>query len=125
MPLEAYMPISGDAKVACGSCNLCCKKARIPILQSYDDANAYQTEFLGGVLCLQHKPNGDCIYLGDAGCTIYDKRPAVCRKYSCVTHYKSLTKSQQKEAVRVGLVSEAVLRAGRQRLAEERSNDAQ
>jgi Fe-S-cluster containining protein len=32
---------------------------------------------------LAHKPNGDCIYLGDGYCTIHDMAPAVCKAFDC------------------------------------------
>ena len=32
---------------------------------------------------LDHKSNGDCIYLGDTGCTIHARRPQMCRELDC------------------------------------------
>ena len=40
---------------------------------------------LGQMLFLAQRPNGDCIYLDSLrGCSIYERRPAVCRAFSCV-----------------------------------------
>lgn len=32
---------------------------------------------------LAHKPNGDCVYLGDRGCTIQDDKPQMCGEMDC------------------------------------------
>lgn len=32
---------------------------------------------------LAHKDNGDCIYLGDTGCTIHERKPQQCREMDC------------------------------------------
>lgn len=49
-----------------------------------DDASQYLTEMYEGRVILQHKPNGDCIYLDrEKGCTIHERRPVVCRELDC------------------------------------------
>jgi hypothetical protein len=32
---------------------------------------------------IAHKPNGECIYLDEHGCTIHDKAPSLCRSADC------------------------------------------
>lgn len=32
---------------------------------------------------LRHNEDGSCVYLGLLGCTIYDRRPAMCRVFDC------------------------------------------
>jgi len=32
---------------------------------------------------IAHLPNGDCVYLGDNGCTIHGRAPALCRAADC------------------------------------------
>ena len=32
---------------------------------------------------LLHKDNMDCIYLGNDGCTIWDRAPAMCKEFDC------------------------------------------
>lgn len=35
-----------------------------------------------GLFTLAQRPNGDCLYLdSERRCTIYDKRPSVCRRF--------------------------------------------
>ena len=39
----------------------------------------------GGLYTLAQKPSGDCIWLGpDRLCTVYDKRPDVCRRFPSI-----------------------------------------
>lgn len=30
---------------------------------------------------------GDCVYLGEGGCTIYERRPWLCRIFDCREHH--------------------------------------
>ena len=68
--------------VNCGTCRECCKGDAIFMHpECGDDASLYATDQYEGRTILQHKPNGDCIYLDDAkGCTIHDHRPVICRE---------------------------------------------
>lgn len=34
-------------------------------------------------LVLKQRPDGACTHLGEAGCTVYDRRPAMCRTFDC------------------------------------------
>lgn len=91
-------PDNDDAKVDCGTCTACCKRELVSLvdgdnLADFPEAVAFPPDgialmkgilpsFLGFVI--PHKPDGGCVYLGDNGCTIYDKRPKMCRGFSCV-----------------------------------------
>jgi len=77
----------------CGTCTVCCQ-GDIIFLKTGDDIRLYKTELVGEKLILQHKPNGDCIYL-DRGCSIYDKRPIVCRGLDCRKVYKKVKRDPQ------------------------------
>lgn len=51
-----------------------------------DDASAYITEphdILPGERQLAHNPDGDCVYLTPAGCSIHERRPRMCRTMDC------------------------------------------
>ena len=72
-------------EVPCDGCTRCCRGDAIRLLPG-DDANEYITEphdHYAGQLMLAHKADGDCIYLGSAGCTIHDRRPLMCREMDC------------------------------------------
>jgi hypothetical protein len=68
------------------------------------------------VFVLAATPEGACVYLGPAGCTIYDRRPLLCRTFDCRTHYLILPRQDRDNLVRLGLSSRAVFNAGRARV---------
>jgi hypothetical protein len=75
--------IIGD--VPCSGCTRCCKGDAIRLLPG-DAVETYQTvphPYFTVSLMLDHKPNGDCIYLDDKGCTIHERRPRQCREMDC------------------------------------------
>lgn len=68
------------------------------------------------VFLLATEANGQCVYLGASGCTIYDRRPILCRSFDCRKHYLILPRQDRDNLVRLGLSSRAVFNAGRARL---------
>jgi len=73
--------------VPCNGCTLCCQGDAIR-LTGEDDPDEYLTEphpYIPNALMLAHKPNGDCIYLNDAGCSIHDRAPSLCRSADCLS----------------------------------------
>ena len=69
--------------VPCAGCTDCCRGRQLVALGPTDDASAYKTQIVGGVVALAMKPNGDCIYLQPGGCGIHARAPAVCRAFDC------------------------------------------
>ncbi len=65
---------------------------------------------------LARTPAGACVYLGASGCTIYERRPLLCRSFDCRKHYAILPRQDRDNLVRHGLSSRAVFNAGRSRL---------
>lgn len=57
--------------------------------------DAYDYRHVGDLRILNNKPNGECIHLKDNLCSIYEKRPLVCRTYDCRKHWKILPESEQ------------------------------
>jgi Fe-S-cluster containining protein len=68
------------------------------------------------VFLLATETNGQCVYLGGTGCTIYDRRPLLCRSFDCREHYLMLPRQDRDNLVKLGLSSRAVFNAGRARL---------
>ena len=71
--------------VPCNGCTLCCQGDAIR-LEPEDRPSDYLTEphpYIRGALMLAHKPNGECIYLGEHGCTIHDRAPSLCQSADC------------------------------------------
>jgi hypothetical protein len=72
-------------QVPCNGCTLCCQGDAIR-LESEDLKMNYQTEphpYIPGGLMLAHKPNGECVYLDDRGCSIHGRAPSLCRIADC------------------------------------------
>ena len=71
--------------VPCHGCTLCCQQDAVR-LEKEDLSFEYQTEphpFVPGALMLAHKPNGECVYLENNGCSIHDHAPSLCRLADC------------------------------------------
>lgn len=68
----------------CGDCCACCIKEDIYMIPGRgDDPSKYQTVESPEGTKLAHKLNGECIYLIDNKCSIYEDRPSVCRRFDC------------------------------------------
>lgn len=84
--------------------------------------DTYQFRILAGrtggdpVFALAADESGRCVYLGADGCTIYHRRPFLCRSFDCRKHYLILPRQDRDNLVRIGLASRAVFNAGRSRL---------
>lgn len=90
-------------QVPCGGCTLCCQSDLVRLLPE-DDPDEYQNEphpTRKGELMLAHrhdpaKPDelGPCVYLGEGGCTIHERRPMMCREMDCRTLAMKMTFAQ-------------------------------
>jgi Fe-S-cluster containining protein len=118
----------------CATCpGHCCKNDTIILHPEFGDVvSTYDTEAtthpMTGELAhmLKHKPNGDCIYFGEVGgvgrCTVYQRRPAICRSFDCGLSYAKLPREERRRLVRAGLASKAVFDQGR-RVQERRARE--
>jgi Fe-S-cluster containining protein len=110
--------------VPCGGCTECCKTNQGLFLHPElgDPVESYRhrsviNELTGNpVFLLATEANGQCVYLGTSGCTIYDRRPILCRSFDCRKHYLILPKQDRDRLVQLQLSSRAVFNAGRARL---------
>ena len=77
-----------DANVPCGECNACCRGPVKTLLRPTDHGKGYKVrtvDWAGDIriaLRIDHD-TGNCIYLIDGKCSIYDNRPETCRMYDC------------------------------------------
>lgn len=72
-------------RVPCNGCTLCCEGDAVRLLEE-DDPEDYLTEphsYIPGALMLAHKPDGNCIYLEETGCSIHGRAPSLCRSADC------------------------------------------
>jgi hypothetical protein len=110
-------------EVPCNGCIECCRSGQGLFLHpdQGDDVASYQVRVAADkagnpVYLLATTQSGECVYLGEAGCTIYDRRPLLCRSFDCRKHYLMLPRQDRDNLVRLGLSSRAVFNAGRVRL---------
>lgn len=111
------LPQPHVAKINCGSCRKCCRHNAAIMLTDTEDPSRYQChEVAPGTFLLDRKPNGDCVYLGETGCTIWGRHPEVCRVFDCAAFVKRMDEGAF-DAIgpRVG---GPVVREGRRRLKE-------
>jgi Fe-S-cluster containining protein len=70
--------------LVCGGCRLCCRgRQAVLLVPGVDDLASYEIQTIKSHAVLAHQSNGDCVYLGSGGCTIYERRPALCRLFDC------------------------------------------
>jgi hypothetical protein len=84
----------------CGACRACCHQ-RV-LLMIGDDPSIYRLDVTPeGALQLQRRPDGACVYLDDKrGCTIYDHRPNMCRRFDCGDWYLTTPRHERRRLAR-------------------------
>jgi uncharacterized protein len=110
--------------VSCDGCTACCRSGQGLVLhpEQGDEVESYEHRAAGHrddgspVFALAMDENGCCVYLGEHGCTIYERRPLLCRSFDCRKHYLMLPRADRDNLVRLKLSSRAVFNAGRARL---------
>ena len=113
--------------VPCNGCIECCRNDLLVLHpECGDDPAQYETqEAINPVtgkpcIALAHKPEGGCVYLGETGCTIHDRAPAICREFDCRKFYLKLrdetTRPERRRMIKRGLISNQLLKEGQKRL---------
>jgi len=93
-----------EIAVDCDNCKyerFCCKNVRAPLDE--DEVEHYEYDPImaerANIFVLARKGSG-CTYLGEDGlCTIWDRRPRVCRRYDCSTDPKVQDWQNKKDAL--------------------------
>jgi hypothetical protein len=122
--LQWGLPPNGQTDVPCAACTECCRSNQGLFLhpEHGDEVDSYRHKVMpdpvtgSPVYLLATEANGQCVYLGASGCTIYDRRPLLCRSFDCRKHYLILPREDRDNLVRLGLSSRSVFNAGRARL---------
>lgn len=65
-------------------------------------------------LRLRQTPDGACVHLGEAGCTVYEKRPAMCRVFDCRRLYVEATRAERRRHERRDPRARALYARGRE-----------
>lgn len=112
-----------DATVPCGSCRRCCRGNSIVMLLAHegDAVETYQHEIVdlpgaGRGPILKRKENGDCIYLGEQGCTIHGRAPVICKVFDCRNAYMAFMQhapSDRRRMIKARAVDKEILDRGR------------
>lgn len=110
------------ANVPCVGCTACCRGDLVFIHPEFGDrAEEYETFAITHPLtkqpghALKHV-GGNCVYLGEKGCTIHARRPAMCREFDCRRLYLSMDRAERRRNLRAGLFSKAVIDAAKERI---------
>ena len=128
--MTVFVPAPAD--VPCNGCTACCKHDLIFLHpEQGDDPATYEGHVMQATnpltgesgLALTHKPEGGCSYLGDHGCTIHGRAPAICRTFDCRKMFASLFELPRPERRRVmktlqkqGLLGMEVIEAAQARM---------
>lgn len=105
--------------VPCGACHLCCRLMTPILPEKGDDPTQYQTATChtpgkAPYLILDRKDNGDCFYLGENGCTIWDRAPFACREFDCRNTFKNSDRAGRRLAIKRGDMSKEIFERGRE-----------
>lgn len=112
--MDGLLRIQGERMtrfdVPCNGCTACCRKGGHVFLypDKGDIVEVYQTEPgfnpVAGRMGhrLKQKADGSCIYLGEAGCTIFAHAPHSCRVFDCRSYWRSMAPMERKAGIKRG-----------------------
>ena len=110
--------------VACGTCRLGCVQDAIVLHpECGDDPGQYETVEWLGCLILKHKPNGECVYLAPGGCSIYERRPAICREFDCADLINRHSRHTVQRMIANNIISRPVVKQARKLLVRRRNDE--
>lgn len=112
-------PDAPPADVPCGTCTACCRNGELIALlpERGDDLTVLsQHTEIAGVRVLHHKPNGECVYLEDDGCSVHENRPFVCKGFDCRVLHHIKSRRELRAMVKNGEIAKTVVKAGAERL---------
>lgn len=94
--------------VNCDGCTMCCRGEMIALDPARDDFRQYVTVIAKHPLTglparFIPQVDGACHYLGDGGCTIWEKRPIICRVFFSAEAFKNTPRAERRRRVRSGL----------------------
>jgi hypothetical protein len=120
MPQKLVDRVTERADVPCGKCRLCCQTLIVPLaeeeFEKYDWA--WITTLDGKRLgrALRRKPNGDCVYLGENGCTIHGRAPHVCQRFDCRELFLKSDRAGRRQAIKSGKIPKELFDKGHEML---------
>ena len=91
------------------------------VLIPEDDAESYVTAqwYRDGIskppiVILDREPNGNCHYLGEHGCTIWDRAPHACRQFDCREYFQSHSRNERRDLMRRDCATGPLFERGRE-----------
>ena len=120
------------AIVPCGTCTLCCYGEAIILHPEHgDNPEDYDVQviehpvFGKPVFALKHRADGACQYLGPFGCSIWTKRPVLCREFDCRDFARKIDAGRYKAFQKAGLMGtkSKVAARGRELLKQEQHHE--
>lgn len=112
--------ISMRSDVPCGRCTLCCRTLIVPLAE--EEYEQYEGHW-GWITsrdgkrhgrALLRRPNGECVYLGENGCTIHGHAPHVCQRFDCRENFAKHTRAQRRQLINSGKLPKALFDRGRE-----------
>lgn len=85
--------------VPCNGCTSCCWHDRV-FLGPQDDPRAFRWHVEGGYAVLDRQPNGACVYVTDAGCSIHGSAPDICQRMDCRELYQRTPPERREQRMR-------------------------
>jgi Fe-S-cluster containining protein len=122
MPTHFVDKNAETADVPCGGCTLCCRTLIVPLSVEEVASGQYKWAWItsqdGKRLgqALQRKPNGDCIYLTEKGCSIHGNAPHVCAAFDCRTLFQKSDRAGRRQAIKSGKLQKSLFDKGREML---------
>ena len=91
----------------CAGCRACCIGDPILILPNRgDEHRRWKTRKRpDGKRELMRGADGNCVYLGEHGCTIHGKQPYMCRVYDCRKHFLAVLAKEGEAGVQARIAS--------------------
>ena len=109
--------------VPCNGCTACCRGGEFIVLfpEHGDDPASYEHDALRSeqgepILVLRHRDNGDCVYLGEHGCTIHGRAPSICRHFDCRRYFLSMPRNERRLIERHAHAKSEIFAEARKRL---------
>lgn len=109
-------------KVPCAGCSACCRHEIVPLVEEQGDKpETYDHDDVklpdGSIIkVLKQNPDGSCVYLGEKGCTIHDRAPAVCRWFDCRRYFLSVPRNERRVLARISKNKNEVFEEAKKRL---------
>lgn len=110
------------SEVPCGSCRACCRNEIVVLFpEDGDDLSTYEhieiVDADGDTFAvLKMHDDGACVYLGEHGCTIHDRAPAICRTFDCRQYFLSMSRNDRRITQREAHHKMPIFDAARERL---------